>query len=284
MWRGVIEYKVDGTAVVKQTGNNSNRRKTMTDKEREELLEEGTESEVEGAEGEPTPESEPEEGVEADTAEESPATSVDEELTPQSEVEESPAVNADDSPEKMLTQSQVNEIVGRARQEGRESAMRELYERYGVSGDEELNNVFGLGQVYHDLDDEFKAQGNSYKEALAENALLKSRADESRWEDIKLILGGKGLDITMENIESLIPSHPEWRTSTAAQQTQAPIEPEVIDEEKAREIRSGAMEMGNGPIEKPATVRRIGGEATVTAEDAVVAEDQEARLKRLFGI
>jgi hypothetical protein len=273
----------------------------MNEKEREGL---GLEEE----QGEPTPEPEAEaesevesevdttdttDTVAEETLEPAATPVVDDEPTSE-EVEESPTTSVDEEPtskevgpepEKMLTQSQVNEIVGRARQEGRESALRELYERYGVSGDEELNSVFGLGQVYHDLDDEFKAQGNSYKEALAENALLKSRADESRWEDIKLILGGKGLDITMENIESLIPSHPEWRTTTAAQQQQPEnaIAPEVIDEEMARDIRNGAYQPQAAP-EKTAKVRRLGGEATPATEIDSVGESEEEKLRRLFNI
>ena len=49
--------------------------------------------------------------------------------------------------EKMLTQSQVNELVGRARQEGRESALKELYGRYGVSGDTEKKDAGGGGKA-----------------------------------------------------------------------------------------------------------------------------------------
>ena len=54
--------------------------------------------------------------------------------------------------EKMLTQSQVNELVGRIRQETRERVMAEMLERYGVSNDVELNEIFGKGQTYDDLD------------------------------------------------------------------------------------------------------------------------------------
>lgn len=162
--------------------------------------------------------------------------------------------------EKMLTQSQVNEIVGRARQEGRESAMKDLYGRYGVSGDEELDEVFGNGQRYYDLDDEYRNQGDSLKALQAENALLKTKVDESRWGDIKLILGGKGLEITPENIEAEIPSHPEWRRGG---ESVSPIE----EREQS---------------EKPATLRKLGGEAKPT-EDAS-DEEVEKRLNSLFGM
>ena len=181
-------------------------------------------------------------------------------------------------PEKMLTQSQVNELVGRARQEGRESALRELYGRYGVSGDEELGDIFGRGQAYFDLDDEFKAQGDSYRAALAENALLKSRADESRWEDIKLILGGKGLDVTMENIESLIPSHPEWRT------TQAVADPVMVTRDVADDIKTQQQQQPQQP-EQRATwkPKKLGGDATPVV-DSVQEETEEEVVRRLYGL
>lgn len=232
--------------------------------------------------------------AEDEQTEETPVASVDED-----EVEETPVADTADTapelstdvdssePEKMLTQSQVNELVGRARQEGRESAMRELFSRYGVSGDDELNSVFGRGQIYSDLEDEFRAQGDNYRATLAENALLKSRADESRWEDIKLILGGKGLDVTMENIESLIPSHPEWRTSTVAnaQQQQVQSEPVMVTREVADGIKEegAAQATAKRDVEERSTLRKFGGEATPVRE-AAVEESEDERLRRLFGV
>ena len=184
-------------------------------------------------------------------------------------------------PEKMLTQSQVNELVGRARQEGRDSAMKELYTRYGVSDDKELSGVFGLGQAYQGLSDEFDAQGKSYKEALVENALLKSKAEMSRWDDIKYILGGQGLDVTVENIESLMPSHPEWRGAVAQQQqVTANADPTMVTREVVEEMN----QQQQVEPEKKATVRRLGGEATPVNDSAVPMESEEEKLRRLFGV
>lgn len=252
------------------------------------------ESEVGAVEGDgeseiPT-EAEPEVGAEDDSVAEDEDESSSEsspELSPtdESSDESSNENSVDDSvvepePEKMLTQSQVNELVGRARQEGRESALRELYGRYGVSGDEELGDIFGRGQAYFDLDDEFKAQGDSYRATLAENALLKSRADESRWEDIKLILGGKGLDVTMENIESLIPSHPEWRT------TQAVADPVMVTREVADDIKAQQQQQpSQQQPEQRATwkPKKLGGDATPVV-DSVQEETEEEVVRRLYGL
>lgn len=202
------------------------------------------------------------------------------EAEPEVGAEDGGVVEETPEPEKMLTQSQVNELVGRARQEGRESALRELYGRYGVSGDEELGDIFGRGQAYFDLDDEFKAQGDSYRATLAENALLKSRADESRWEDIKLILGGKGLDVTMENIESLIPSHPEWRT------TQAVADPVMVTREVADDIKTQQQQQPSlQQPEQRATwkPKKLGGDATPVV-DSVQEETEEEVVRRLYGL
>lgn len=205
------------------------------------------------AEVEPEIESEPEAKVETEETE--PA-----KVEP--EVEEQPA-------EKMLTQSQVNELVGRARQEGRESALRELYGRYGVSDDAELDDVFGKGQAYYDLDDEYQAQGASMKALMAENALLKSKVDESRWDDIKLILGGKGIDITPENIEAMIPSHPEWRGNTGVIAAQG-MQPQA------------QQQQGMQPQAQPTVLRKLGNEAA-NVDDSDGAETSDERAKKLFG-
>lgn len=213
-----------------------------------------SETEVEAADTavEPEPEAEVEPEIESE-----PEAEVEAEETEQPEVEEQPA-------EKMLTQSQVNELVGRARQEGRESALRELYGRYGVSDDAELDDVFGKGQAYYDLDDEYQAQGASMKALMAENALLKSKVDESRWDDIKLILGGKGIDITPENIEAMIPSHPEWRGNAGVVAAQG-MQPQAQQQQGM-----------------PTVLRKLGNEAA-NVDDSDGAETSDERAKKLFG-
>ena len=176
--------------------------------------------------------------------------------------------------EKMLTQSQVNELVGRARQEGRESALKELYGRYGVSGDSELNDVFGRGQAYLTLDDDFKAEQSSNKALLAENALLKTKVDESRWEDIKAILGSKNMDITPENIEAEIPTHPEWRQTVSVQQ-QSQAQPQQDSLQPQQQPQQPQQQ---------AVLRKLGSEST--AKDGGNGDDEESeqeRAMKLFG-
>ena len=189
--------------------------------------------------------------------------------------EEQPQPQQQQQPmEKMLTQSQVNELVGRARQEGRESALKELYGRYGVSGDSELNDVFGRGQAYLTLDDDFKAEQSSNKALLAENALLKTKVDESRWEDIKAILGSKNMDITPENIEAEIPTHPEWRQTVSVQQQQ----------QQQAQAQPQQDSLQPQPQPQQAVLRKLGSEST--AKDGGNGDDEESeqeRAMKLFG-
>lgn len=197
------------------------------------------------------------------------------EAEPQQPQEEPQPQQQQQPMEKMLTQSQVNELVGRARQEGRESALKELYGRYGVSGDSELNDVFGRGQAYLTLDDDFKAEQSSNKALLAENALLKTKVDESRWEDIKAILGSKNMDITPENIEAEIPTHPEWRqTVSVQQQSQVQAQPQQDSPLQAQQPQQ----------QQQAVLRKLGSEST--AKNGGNGDDEESEKEqamRLFG-
>lgn len=193
---------------------------------------------------------------------------------PEAEQQQQPQPQQQQPMEKMLTQSQVNELVGRARQEGRESALKELYGRYGVSGDSELNDVFGRGQAYLTLDDDFKAEQSSNKALLAENALLKTKVDESRWEDIKAILGSKNMDITPENIEAEIPTHPEWRPTVAVQQqSQVQAQPQ-----------QDSLQPQPQQPQQQAVLRKLGSEST--AKNGGNGDDEESEKEqamKLFG-
>ena len=215
------------------------------------------------------------EGVESTECGEGEGEGESEEVEPESDpepiAEEVPTEGEPVQPEKMLTQSQVNELVGRARQEGRESAMRELYGRYGVSSDEEMNDVFGRGQTYAALDDEYNKQKESMVQLMTENALLKSNIDAARWDDVKYILKGKGYEVTPENIEAEIASHPEWRTVTPSP-TAVAAAPAVADQNQPQPQPQQAQQ-------PPTVLRRLGSEATV--KDDV---DEEDRVRNLFGM
>ena len=168
-----------------------------------------------------------------------------------------------DELEKMFTQSQVNDIVGKTRTEARERAeadtrakvLQELFGRYGVSNDEELDAIFGKGQAYDVINDEKMQKETLLENTMAENALLKSRISLGRWDDAKAILKSKGYAVTEENLLRELETHPEWREEEQ-KNAQTPQE------------------------EKPSTIERLGTDK----QEVNSAEAEEAKMNRLFGL
>lgn len=168
-----------------------------------------------------------------------------------------------DELEKMFTQSQVNDIVGKTRTEARERAetdtrakvLQELFGRYGVNSNEELDAIFGKGQAYDVINDEKMQKETLLENTMAENALLKSRISLGRWDDAKAILKSKGYAVTEENLLRELETHPEWREEEQ-KNAQTPQE------------------------EKPSTIERLGTDK----QEVNSAEAEEAKMNRLFGL
>ena len=215
-----------------------------------------------------------EENIESDVAEQQPEAPVNEQ--PVQEQQPEPEPESEPEPEKMLTQSQVNELVGKARQEGRESAMKELYGRYGVNDDNEMNDIFGKGQGYDVLNDEYQALDGNYKNLSAENALLKTGIITTRWDDVKAILGMKGLDVTVENIQALLPTHQEWQNVTPAA---APEQGKEFTPEMG-EVLADTAKPKVGADKQPGTIRKFGS----NVPDNSNADDEDNIVKNLFGL
>lgn len=123
---------------------------------------------------------------------------------------------------KSFSQSQVDEIAGRARKEGRDKAVKYFFSRYGVNSEEELDDLFSDAQRFLTARDDFDERTKHWEEMDATRnaelqevkekvALLESGIDKDRYEDAKLILKGKGLDITTDNIFNEMGTHPEWK-------------------------------------------------------------------------
>lgn len=185
--------------------------------------------------------------------------------------------------ERMLTQSQVNELVGRARQEGREAGrkevMDELYGRYGVSTDNEMNDIFGKGQGYDLLNDDYNTLNGKFSDLSAENALLKSKIVDNRWDDVKAILKSKGMDISVENIAQELATHPEWCGDINTQEDNQGSEftPEMGDEILERT----KMKVPNSTDSRTqtGTIRKLGSNIPDSKENL-----EEADINRLFGM
>lgn len=181
--------------------------------------------------------------------------------------------------EKMLAQSQVNELVGKARKEGRESAIKDLLVRYGVDSEDELDSIFGRGQAYDDLDYDYQNQGKSYKDAMAENALLKSHIDESRWEDVKSILGYKGLEVNAENIANLLPTHQEWLGVNNNGQMSQPNQ--ILTEGMAEQMVDNQYQTAANQMntKKPGILKKLGNEP----EPASRAKTEDEEAAEIYG-
>lgn len=168
--------------------------------------------------------------------------------------------------EKMLPQSQVNDIVAKARKEGRESAMKEILARYGVASEDDFNAIYDKGTRYDMLNDEYLGQSKSYKEVIADNALLKSKFDSGKYDSVKAILRGKGLDITPENIDAIFPEFPEWHRKVQ-------VTPQYVAE--ATQVHATQER-----TPQPTTLRRLGNEVKVNTGE----EDSEYnRAMKLYG-
>lgn len=119
---------------------------------------------------------------------------------------------------RMFTQEQVNELVGKARAEGRERGYRqaqdEIRTKYGVESDDELDGIFADGSRFGEMRARNEDSESRYRNAMAELALVKSGILPSRQSDVRAILAANGLDITEENIATMIATHPEWVKQT----------------------------------------------------------------------
>lgn len=186
-----------------------------------------------------------------------------EEPTPQS-------TETEPGQEKMIPQSQVNELIGKTRMEARKKAQEEyaneLRAKYGVESDDELDTMFGDGQRYSALNDEYGIAQKTITDLQTENALLKSGVPTEKWEDVKAIMAYQHLQVTPETIASMLPSHPEWSGSQA----------KTID--TATSGKEGFPQVPKQAEEKPSVIQRLGGEPSPVPEEST----EEAEKRKAF--
>lgn len=129
------------------------------------------------------------------------------------------------SAEKLFTQSQVNDLVGKTRMETREQTYRAIYGRYGVDDEVGMDELIGNAQRYDTIRSEYDdakkgweatsaARDAELMEVKEHVALLESGINRSRFDDAKAIIKAKGLEVTNENIQNELATHPEWKGST----------------------------------------------------------------------
>ena len=246
--------------------------------ERKEEVEETEAEEKAPAEpqvGEPAPETEPREpqpNPEAETpAADGGSAPADAPVEPQAE-EASPEPEPQPQEEvRTFTQEQVNELVGKARAEGRrkgyEQARLEARQRYGVDDDDQLDGLFADGSRYGELNERYIDSGNRLKEAQTELALVKSQILPERQGDVRAILSANGMEVTEENIASLLPTHPEWKAQAMpnAQQGATPAPAPEIPQPQA----------------KAPAIDKLGVEPSPSKGEG---DDERSKAMKLFGL
>ena len=160
----------------------------------------------------------------------------------QPEPEKQPEQNEPAQQPRMFTQEQVNELVGKARSEGRErgyrQALEEALKKYGVDTEDELENLFADGSRFAEMRARNEDSEHRFRDTLAELALVKSKVIPERQSDVRAILSANGMDITEENIASMAATHPEWfeqKVEKTQQQGEAPAQipqPKPAESEK----------------------------------------------------
>jgi len=188
-----------------------------------------------------------------------------------------------EAPIKMFTQSQVDDIAGKTRLETREKTFRYIYDRYGVNSEEELDDLIGNAQRYDSLKEAYdseraeakmakEASDNELRDIKEKVALLESGIDKDRYEDAKFILKGKGLDVTIDNIQSELATHPEWRKVEVAESKPA--------DNKFVKVSEGSV--GQMPSEPVSKLSVLGNEPNADSEDVV--SDEELKAMRMFKV
>lgn len=178
-------------------------------------------------------------------------------------VEENGAI---DTSIKTFTQDDVDKLVGDTRVKTREKTFNYIYGRYGVKNEEELDALVANAQRYDTQKEMYDADKASWEQEKSDTdkkltdmsetiALMQSGVDADRYEDVKLILKGKGLDVSLENIASELETHPEWK--------------------KAEEVKEPEPEP-----EKPVPVTRIKALGNEQKPAPQMSEEEEA--EKLF--
>lgn len=180
---------------------------------------------------------------------------------------------------KTFTQDEVNQLVGKARVEGRESAMKAYRDRYGAENDDDLDSIFGNGEKFDDLNSQFGAQGKELQTLREENALLKATSesglDPAKYEDVKAILAYQHMDITPESIAQAMQTHPEW-----ARQNDVPPAPgfqPVLQVPAPQPNPAAPIPPAQGPA--PSVLSKLGNEPSQAPQ-----EDEKTQAMRLMGI
>lgn len=182
-------------------------------------------------------------------------------------IESAPMTEEQKSVEEMFTQSQVNDIVGRTRVETRDKThadtLNEVYGRYGVKDEAGLDDMAGRSQKYDLLREDYDKLSKEMSDVKVRLAMYDSGIAPERYEDARLILTGKGLEVTPENIKAEMETHPEWKKVIPT--------PESAGSEIEQTFKK--IEQPEAPVSK---IDVLGNENAITPEQSGQSERESA--------
>ena len=120
------------------------------------------------------------------------------------------SANGGTGEEKKFTQAEVDKIVADRLKQKESSDMRKVYDKLGISSDEDLENIVKKAQAYDGTKKALEETNSASQKTSEELAFIKNGIDDKRYDDVRLILKGKGKEITDENIKTELSTHPEW--------------------------------------------------------------------------
>ena len=120
------------------------------------------------------------------------------------------SANGGEGEEKKFTQAEVDKIVADRLKQKESSDMRKVYDKLGISSDEDLENIVKKAQAYDGTKKALEETNSASQKTSEELAFIKNGIDDKRYDDVRLILKGKGKEVTEENVKSELATHPEW--------------------------------------------------------------------------
>lgn len=196
---------------------------------------------------------------------------VEENVTPENEIP---------SAEKLFTQSQVNDLVGKTRMETREQTYRAIYGRYGVDDEAGMDELIGNAQRFESMRDEYDearkgwetadlARNNELAEIKEHVALLESGIDKARFDDAKAIIKSKGLEVTVDSINNELATHPEWKGA---------VNEEKVNPNFRKDLNATPQKEAQA---QESTIKVLGNESGL---DTGGMSEEEFALKNLFKV
>ena len=116
---------------------------------------------------------------------------------------------------KRFTQEEVNAMI--------KERLGQTYSKYGFDKAEELDEAIGKSQSYAVMKERYSASQTQMAELRAENALVKSDVDPSKYDDIRAYFKGKSLSIDADTLANEVKGHPEWARKAEPSTTVSPL-------------------------------------------------------------